>query len=287
MRTICLFASYFTDKDLPYYITIYLKELKNHFTDVVLLGSQQNISNKSIEFLKLEGISYHIEKNEGFDFGLWYKAFQKIDVDNYEQVALVNDSCILFKPLDDFISWSNVDLSDVKGMTYSDAIAPHIQSYFMILNKKAVELLKHLFRIHRIIQNISEVIRTYEVGLSTYFISKGLTMSAFMGEENSSGEYSPYYSHVKEHLKKGIPLIKKKIIFSSYRKDEFLTLARMNFNLDVNEYVTVIKQHNTMLIISFERLLNSETNKLSNFFKIKYNFTRLIIQVYRKLRYGR
>ena len=50
-----------------------------------------------------------IEENEGFDFGLWYHAFLKYNVDLYDKIALVNDSCILFKSLDDFILTKKLD----------------------------------------------------------------------------------------------------------------------------------------------------------------------------------
>ena len=154
MRSICFFASYFTGNRLPYYITVYLGELNKHFSEVVLLTSQNDLSIESIAFLKAENIRLQIEENEGFDFGLWYKAFQKNEIETYDQIALVNDSCILFKPLNEFMEWSRSNASDLQGITRSNAIAPHIQSYFLIINKKAIPFVKEYFEQHKLFKNI-------------------------------------------------------------------------------------------------------------------------------------
>ena len=177
MRSICFFASYFKGNKIPYYITVYLTELKKHFSEVVLLTSQNNLSIESIAFLKAENIRLQIEENEGFDFGLWYKAFQKNEIDTYDQIALVNDSCILFKPLNEFMNWSRSNNADLQGITLSNAIALHIQSYFLMINKRAIPFVKEYFEKHKLLKNISDVIAVYEVGLSSFLISRIETLS--------------------------------------------------------------------------------------------------------------
>jgi hypothetical protein len=284
MKTICFFASYFQTNDIPYYITVYLTELNKQFDEVVLLTSQKNITEKSIQFLKNENIKLQIEENEGFDFGLWYHAFLKYNVDLYDKIALVNDSCILFKSLDDFISWSNNNTADFQGMTKSNAISPHLQSYFILLNQNAIKNTKEYFNKHKLLKHISDVIITYEVGLSKFLLSKGLSMSPFVDNNSYNGEFSPYYYCVDYHLEKGIPLIKKKILFSSYRKEELFTLARMNFNINVDFYIRLIKKYNSNLLFTFENVLISENNTLTVFDRFKYNITRILINFYRKFK---
>ncbi|MBK6523451.1 MAG: hypothetical protein IPG08_14660 [Sphingobacteriaceae bacterium] len=139
-----------------------------------MLLSSKELTPEDSEFLRSENITFQLEKNEGFDFGLWYKAFQTINVAEYDQIALVNDSCVLFRTLDPFMAWASKDNADVKGITYSEAITPHIQSYFMILNKKAIDLTASYFKEHKLKTDISEVIITYEIGLNKYFTDKDL-----------------------------------------------------------------------------------------------------------------
>jgi lipopolysaccharide biosynthesis protein len=274
VRSLCLFACYFPGSDLPYYIEIYLKELKRHFAEVILVAAIEKLSETSVEFLKQHAIKWQFENNEGFDFGLWYKALLRVDALSYDQLVLVNDSCILFKPLDDFMAWQKQTRADFFGMTRSDAEAPHLQSYFLVINKPAIKNVKDYFEKHKVIKNLQEVILTYEIGLSTYLIALGFKMSAFVDNNGYQGEFAPYYKCVDYHLTKGIPLIKKKIIFSSYRKDELFTLARMNFKRDVNRYIRQIVIHNKDLIIDFEKL-KSNIKRPEFFQMMKYELTRI------------
>lgn len=279
MRSACFFAAYFTSPDLPYYVGIYLVELKRHFDEVVLLCSQEKLSDTSVDFLNKHQIQLRIETNEGFDFGLWYKAFSYFDTSGLDRIALVNDSCILFSSLQNLMDWSQQDASDVQGITSSEAISPHIQSYFLILNKKAAAHASDYFKQHKILDTLSEVINTYEIGLSNYFISKGLTMSAFVDNNGYRGEFSPYYHCIIYHLEKGIPLIKKKILFSSYRKDELLTLARMNFTIQVQFYIDLIRRHNAHLIIDFEKLKLDVTGEIKVTDRLRFYFLRFLVNL--------
>jgi lipopolysaccharide biosynthesis protein len=280
MQSICFFASYFTANKLPYYLTVYLKELKKHYSEVVFLCSQNELQESDLEFFGSLNIQLVFEKNEGFDFGLWYKAFLKYDVNSYDRVALVNDSCILFKPLDEFMEWVDSNDADIKGMTRSDSIAPHLQSYFLVLNKKAVKETDIYFLNHKILDNITDVITTYEVGLSTHLISKGLKIAAFIDNNGYSGEFSPYYYCVDYHIINGIPLIKKKILFSTYRKDELFTLARMNFNISKKYYIDLIQKNNKKLIIDFDKLaLEKEIKQLNIFSVIKHLVISTLVKV--------
>jgi rhamnosyltransferase len=283
MRSICFFASYFKGNKIPYYITVYLTELKKHFSEVVLLTSQNDLSIESIAFLKAENIRLQIEENEGFDFGLWYKAFQKNEIDTYDQIALVNDSCILFKPLNEFMEWSRSHASDLQGITLSNAIALHIQSYFLIINKRAIPFVKEYFEKHKLLKNISDVIAVYEVGLSSFLISKDLRIDAFMDNNGYNGEFSPYYYCVDYHISKGIPVIKKKILFASYRKDELFTLARMRFNISLSHYINLIKKNCKTIILDLEKLNTDQENSISIMAKIKYVINLNLIAVIRPL----
>lgn len=277
MKSVCFFASYFSQKEIPYYVQVYLVELKKHFTEVVLLSSQKDLTESSLAFLKIERILLSLEDNEGFDFGLWYKAFQKYDVGTFDRIALVNDSCILFKPLNELMAWVNINDADMQGITKSNAIVPHLQSYFLILNSKAIPLAKNYFYQHKLISNIKDVISTYEIGLSSYFLANNLKIDAFIDNNNYKGEFSPYYHCINYHLKKGIPTIKKKILFSSYRKDELFTLARMNFNISVDFYIELIKKYNSTTIIDFKMLRQDIVGEINAFLKLKYSITRYLI----------
>ncbi|MBP9070216.1 MAG: hypothetical protein KBG47_11955 [Bacteroidia bacterium] len=265
---------------MPYYIRVYLKELKKHIGKVVLICSCEDLDEESASFLEENSISVQYEKNEGFDFGAWYKAFQKIDMKEFDHVFLVNDSCVLFRSLDPFMDWLSKEASDVNGMTFSEAVTPHIQSYFMVLNRKAIELAANYFKQHGVKQSIGDVIQTYEIGLNKYFTDKGLKLASFVDNDGYQGEFSPYYKCVDHHLQKGIPVIKTKILFSSYRKDELPNLARMGFDIDVDHYYQLMAKQKDLLIDPIE-FKKQNPPQMSSVDVLAYNLKRSLIKLVR------
>ena len=254
MNTVCLYSSYFNQSSIPYYVKIYLENIVSFFSETIFVTNDKELDSESLSFLNDNKISLLKVKNEGYDFGMWYKAILKLDTTLYQQIALVNDSCILFKPLDEFMNWSKNDKSDLQGITRSEAFSNHIQSYFLIINKNAIQDSVDYFNLHKIISNVSDVIESYEIGLSKYLISKGFKIGSFIDNNGYIGEFSPYYYCIDYHISKGIPIIKKKILFESYRRDELFTLARMNFNISVLYYIELIKKNNKVLVIDFNNL---------------------------------
>src|SRR5579863_5292373 len=119
MRSICFFSSFYNTPRFAGYIHFYLTELKRHFSEVVFLTNQKDIHPDDLQFLGSLNIPYKLYKNEGFDFGMWYKAFQEYDVKNYDRIGLVNDSCLLFKKLDFFFEWLDKENPDYAGLTDS------------------------------------------------------------------------------------------------------------------------------------------------------------------------
>ncbi|HRH64147.1 MAG TPA: rhamnan synthesis F family protein [Bacteroidia bacterium] len=283
MKTICFFSSYFKGDSLPYYCEIYLLELKKNFNEVVLLTTKKpNVS--ACNILNENGIELFIVNNEGFDFGMWSKAFDKYPVENYDRIALVNDSCILFAPLNRFMDWVNTTNADCYAISESHAISYHLQSYFMLLNKKAILALKNHFKQTGIQANIGDVIRKYEIGISTTWLTNGLVLKAFLSNNGYQGEFSPYYYLIDAHLKQGSPMIKKKIIYSSYRKDELFTLLRMNFEIDPKYYLEKIKQlQGTHLLLSYEKLLADLPQQMSTFEKFMYRLKKSVFQFAKRL----
>ena len=238
-RSVCFFSSYFTGNDIPLYVRIYLIELKKHVSEVILLCSNNSISEDSNVFLSDHNIALETLKNEGFDFGMWYKAFQKYPVHEYESILLANDSCILISELSTFFDWAKSTKSDCYGLLDSVEIKHHLQSYFMLLNKTAIKELQKYFDQHGIIKDIQLLIDTYEVGFSHYLVQNGYKIQA---QYLSSDFRNEAYYNAIPLVQKGMPLIKKKIIFLSYRRFEIKELAFNNFNFDQTFYLSELKK---------------------------------------------
>jgi len=280
MKSICFFSSYFTSGQIPYYVKFYLEELKKHFSQLVLLTNEKAFSNEDLIYLDKNDIKYRLYRNEGYDFGMWYKAFKEFPVSDYDRIGLVNDSCILFKNIDFLFKWIDEKDFDYCGITDSNGLSYHIQSYFLIINKKAIEPVYEYFCKNQVVYNIKEVIKIYEVGMSQFLINKNFKLGAFFST-NYIGEYNPMLYFEKDLLNKGLPVIKKKVIFCSFRKDELLNLIRMNFNIDPLYHIRLIKEINqSEQLIDFNKLTEGVCNRIFKrkikIFKIKSYFYQYI-----------
>src|ERR1700749_813666 len=216
MKSICLFCSYFNSNNIPNYVQFYVKELARHFTQVVFITNEKKLSGTSLTFLETNKIEPFFVSNEVHDFGMWYKGMLKYNVEEYDRVGLINDSCILFKPLDEYFNWLNNQYLDFAGMTDSDEITYHIQSYFLIINKKAIEPTLQFFKKHGIQSDRGEVIKIYELVLCNYLQLKGLKAGAYFQSKIYMPKDNPSIYAAHKMIKDGSPLIKKKILFNSF-----------------------------------------------------------------------
>jgi lipopolysaccharide biosynthesis protein len=288
MKSICFFSSYFVGNNIPYYIKCYLNELRRHFEETILLTNEKNLDTQDKVFLSQNNIQLILVENEGFDFGMWYKAFNQFSVLTYDRIGLVNDSCILFKKLDEVFDVIDKSNWDYAGILDTVQIAYHLQSYFIIINKPAIPIVADYFHKNGIINDFEKTIRTYEVGISQLLIRQNLKVGTVYSHTINSTQLNPSFTSISELLAAGFPMIKKKIIFGNYRKGEPLHLRAIQFNFNAEYYIGLIKKYNKELIVDFN-LLRSDYN----YFKTHIKMIRLRISTiiyiflrnnYRKLR---
>ena len=284
MNSICLFSSYFNKPSIPYYVRFYLEHIVPFFSETLFITNNKELDEESVCFLNTHNIKLLKVENEGWDFGMWYKAICQINANQYQQIALVNDSCVLFKNPIQFFEWMKNSDSDIIGMTDSNAINYHLQSYFLVFNHKIIPEMVAYFNKNKILKDVSEVIKVYEVGLCKYLLDKGFKLDACYSSKQYHGEFSPTFYLAEDLLKNGIPLIKKKILFQSYRKSELFTLARMNFNISADYYINLIKHITKEEIIDFEKVKLDQSSKMNIFDKLVYNLKRISILRFRKLK---
>ena len=244
MKSVCFFCSYFNSVDIPNYVQYYLKELTRHFTQVVFITNEKKPAPASESFLENNKIESLFVSNEGYDFGMWYKAMLKYDVEQYDRVGLVNDSCILFKPLDDYFAWLNKQPLDYAGMVDSNEIVYHIQSFFLTLNKKAIIPTLQFFKQHGLQKGREEVIKIYELGLCKHLQQQGLQSGTYFISQKYILNTNPSLYAVAKMIEDGYPLIKKKILFNSFSADEYNAIKRYSFSHDPNYYTSIIKKAN-------------------------------------------
>lgn len=266
MSTLCLFCAYFNGESIPAYIRVYLIELKRHYSVVRLLTNIKELDNDSMRFLEINELELRRYKNEGFDFGMWSKALKEIGPDDYEEIALVNDSCILFRKLDAVMLKIRQSDWDYSGLVYSRSITYHIQSYFVVIRKTIVKTVQDYFLLHGNKEDFESVIIDYEVGLSDFLLKKGFKLGTVY-ETQSDFLLNPSFMKIKELIQQGFPLIKRKLISGNYRNAEIRGLLLRGFNFNPNDYIKFIHRYGNELILDPASMKTDKFNwQLLNFF---------------------
>lgn len=229
-KSICFFLHFNPGVLIPLYVQYYVNELSRYFDEVRLITNHRD---KEINPVGLSSnIQLRYKKNEGYDFGMFFKGFSAVYPENYYRIACVNDSNLLIKPLNKFFEWHRLDETDFCGLVDSNE-APwfsthknsyHIQSHFIVFNEKAIALLPEFFRQTKPEKLFKEknikplrrkVINDWEIGISQYLLTNGLSGASYYDsgrllEKNNSRGKNVTHALYEELLTEGYPLIKKK-----------------------------------------------------------------------------
>jgi lipopolysaccharide biosynthesis protein len=168
--------------------------------------------------------------NQGFDFYSWKRGLiraEKVFGKKPVEVLFTNDS--ILGPLFDLsrdVSWlqESDERLQLKGLTRSDEIAPHIQSYFLYFNRTlcAKGLLAQWLKRIKAYRTKEDVIGFYEVGGSLFLQEKGVEL---VERYRLPEKQNPTLFAWKELLQtRQFPFFKKSL-FTFHR--EFLDLAEL------------------------------------------------------------
>jgi lipopolysaccharide biosynthesis protein len=242
IKSICLFQSFWVG-ELPQYIKYYLLRLADHENNIIFITNKKIINHDDENYIKKFCNEIVMVKDEGFDFGMWYKFLIHLDVENYGRLTLINDSVILFKRLDDIYNSKNLSIFDFVGLTDSYSINYHIQAYFLIFNKKSIKHVKNYFLQTGIKKTYYDVVLDYEVGLTQYLISNELKPFAiYAGKKGNS--MNPIYYHLSDLIINGFPFIKKKLITQKFGFRDYKVFFKNNFNLNPHSYMDLMIKYN-------------------------------------------
>lgn len=252
-KSICFFSSYSNKDYIDNYIKFYLEFLKNYFDDVLFVTNKREINSRDSQFLKKINVTIKRVKNEGMDFGMWYKCFNddKIDIFNYNKIGLVNDSCILFshERFNKLMKWVDNNNLEYSSITESNEIDYHLQSYFLILKDQSIKLTYDYFKEHGILNTREDIIKTYEVGLTQYLKSNNIKVGSFI---KGNTDTNPTILNFDINTK--IPIIKKKLLTNKFNESEISFLKSCNFNFKHN-WIDTLKEITKKDTTSIEYLI--------------------------------
>ncbi|MDX5337664.1 MAG: rhamnan synthesis F family protein [Cyclobacteriaceae bacterium] len=227
----CIFVHYGQERQLPKPDFFYVSELSRLFTQVIVVTNTREFHLVDLpNQVKLLQV-----KNEGYDFGMFYKVFQTLDLENLDQLALANDSNLLLGDLEKVLSkgkklkaefWGLIDSHEKPWFsTHEDNY--HLQSHFLVWEKEGIQILRDYFQQMKMEEIFSEtnpkelrrkVINAWEIGLSQFFLSRGVLPKALFAAEKLTTQLRKKLSlnltmkHPEALLELGYPFLKKKYI---------------------------------------------------------------------------
>ena len=241
MKRVCIFPHYYDLEEIPIYVKIYVTELSNYFDEIIIVTNRRQIENR----IEIESDKINILEvdNEGYDFGMFYKGYQTIKDQDFDTVACINDSNIVFGSLKALFDWGfnqNIDFwgladANIKPPFSTHAENYHVQSHFLVFNKQAINYFDEYFEQLDITQIFSltdqkatkrRIINDWEIGVSQFLLSKKLKAKAYFQYNQfdlSAFAKNPAFNLpldlFPQIIKRGLPIIKKRIITSAKPKD--------------------------------------------------------------------
>ena len=233
MKSVCVFVHYGLSSQLPYPEEAYVKELTNHFSEIVLVTNLREFALGDLP----ANVSLKLVKNEGYDFGMFYKVAQELDWESLDRLALANDSNLMIQSLSPMFEigakfdspfWGAID-SYEKPWFSTHVDNYHLQSHFLVWEKPVLTLLRQYLAQVPIQDFFGEkdpknlrrkVINDWEIGVSQFFMKNGMKLAAAFGSQQLSAGVSQKSKSKgnKSHkspetlLQAGYPFLKKKVV---------------------------------------------------------------------------
>lgn len=182
MLRACIFAHYDKDDLVQEYVHYYLKELHNVAQKIVFV-TVSTISNEDVEKLQRFNVEVVRRENIGYDFYSYKVGIAQLELDGYDELIICNDSVFgpIFPMKSIFKSMQN-RVCDFWGITDSDLIAHHLQSYFLVFRKSVLNstIFSDFWNGVDVLTDKNEIIKQYEVGVSQKLLGENFTLLAYV-----------------------------------------------------------------------------------------------------------
>lgn len=179
MKRTIIFAHYDRDNVVDPYVVRYLEALRPICNELIFV-SDSNLSQS--ELAKVCADKIIVGKHGEYDFGSYKRGFQAMSKDA-DQLVFCNDSCYLIDDIEALFEFEND--SDFFGViTNTNNYPAHLQSYFVVFNRKVIESFAFKQFIYSItkLEKKLDIIEKYEIGMTQILLSAGFSFSSFIRE---------------------------------------------------------------------------------------------------------
>lgn len=219
-RRLCLFAHYHQHGLVAPHVLHYLRALRDAgFVTVVL--STATIDAAGCKSLREVGVELILRENAGMDFGGWIEACRRFFPIEADLLLLANDS--VYGPLSDlsvFVDKLLAQDGDFYGAVESLEVAPHLQSWFVLLRPTAYRsraFAKLMCTPMPEIPDKLSLVKRYEIGLTQQLVSAGLRYRAAFSLAGRQGvarryPYNPAHLLWRDMIEAGVPFLKVELL---------------------------------------------------------------------------
>jgi len=188
MKRVCVFAHYDLQDSLDDYVLYYLNRLQDT-VDLLLFVTVSSLCQSDIDELSSLGFRVIQRDNVGYDFYGYKTGIDQLDLDDYDELVLCNDS--VYGPFVDLAELNDkmrARGADFWGITENYEYAHHLQSYYLCFTRKVLQSseFSNFWHELEVLENKREIIRRYEVGLSQRLLNQGFRAEALVSFERES-----------------------------------------------------------------------------------------------------
>src|SRR5262245_49341428 len=219
MADLCLFAHFDKDAIVDDYVLHYLAALKRlSYSIVFITTSPLNADEQA----KLAGLcdDVIVRPNAGLDFGSWAAGVQRYADTLDGRLLLVNDS--VYAPVGDLpgaFARLTAAPADFYGMVESLAVAPHLQSWFLLFESHVVRSPAFRAAFEQPFKDMTkdDVIKAGELGLSAALSAAGFRHTALYRPKDA-GRLARTYPFNPPHylwhqlIDDGLPFLKIELV---------------------------------------------------------------------------
>jgi len=235
---VCLFVTHAPQPRVKTHVVHHLEHLLRAGLQVVLIVNTDlapaDIAIDPALEARLSGVL--VRANRGFDFGAWAHALSLCDRGAWERLFLVNDSVV--GPLDAshfdrMMDQARGSDADVVGLTQNQAHISHLQSYFLVFNRRAMAsaVFDKLMRGMLNFPDKGQVVDFYESRLTRLLTEQGLRARALfpvLGDGRQSGDLLGSWEPL---LALGFPYVKTRVL-QEHRGDPRMQAVRASARVD-------------------------------------------------------
>lgn len=172
---LALYAHYSVSAVVARHVLHHLRQLRQAGFNVCFI-SNSPVSAPCVT--ELEAVCGRIiqRENVGYDFSMWKAGLAEYDFSVVDELLLTNSSILgPFGALDELWKAPNLDQCDFWGLTDNCDCARHIQSFFFVFRRRVVQsdCFARFWASILDYTDKAQVIRSYEIGLTTWFEQNG------------------------------------------------------------------------------------------------------------------